>query len=131
MRAAIIAVALVCASAATSAQAQERTLEAVPDRWIGEWNEDQSACGTGLNDSRLRISTDSIMFYESGGLVRGVFENGPFEILIVADMSGEGQTWLASHHFRMSASGSYISMDTGDGTPFVRYRCEQSTSSIR
>ena len=93
----------------------------IPDPWIGEWNEKLEDCGTGNNDSRLRIEQDRVRFYEGGGLVRGAFLRGPFEILIVLDMSGEGQTWIDSHHFVMSASGNYIS--TAGDDPMVRYRC--------
>lgn len=93
----------------------------IPDPWIGEWNENLEDCGTGNNDSRLRIERDRVLFYESGGMVRGAFLRGPFEIVIVLDMSGEGQTWIDSYHFVMSASGTYI-RTTGD-EPMVRYRC--------
>lgn len=96
----------------------------IPDAWIGEWNESLEDCGTGNNDSRLRIERDRVLFYESGGMVRGAFLHGPFEIVIVLDMSGEGQTWIGSHHFVMSASGTYI-RTTGD-EPMVRYRCPRT-----
>ena len=103
------------------AHAQTPDERSVPDSWVGEWNQNLGDCGTGNNDSRLRIEANRVLFYESGGLVRGAFLHGPFEIIIVLDMSGEGQTWIDSHHFVMSASGHYI-RTTGE-EPMVRYRC--------
>lgn len=67
----------------------------IPAAFQGEWNERVEDCGTGNNDSRLRISASEVRFYESGGRVRGAFLHGPYELIIVLDMSGEGQTWMA------------------------------------
>lgn len=97
----------------------------IPDPWIGEWNERLEDCGTANNDSRLRIERDRVFFYESGGIVRGAFLHGPFEIVIVLDMSGEGQTWIDAHHFVMSASGNYIR--TAGDDALVRYRCPRTS----
>lgn len=96
----------------------------IPDSWIGEWNARLEDCGTGNNESRLRIERDRVLFHENGGKVRGAFLRGPFEIVIVLDMSGEGETWIDSHHFVMSAGGNYI-RTTGD-EPLVRYRCPRT-----
>lgn len=96
----------------------------IPDSWVGEWNARLEDCGTGNNDSRLRIERERVLFYENGGMVRGAFLRGPFEIVIVLDMSGEGQTWIDSHHFVMSASGNYIR--TAGDEPLVRYRCPRT-----
>ena len=109
------------AAFAVSISGQAIDERVIPDTWIGEWNENLEDCGTGNNDSRLRIERDRVLFYESGGMVRGAFLRGPFEIVIVLDMSGEGQTWIDTHQFVMSASGTYI-RTTGE-EPMVRYRC--------
>ena len=103
------------------AQAQTPDERSIPEPWIGEWNSDLEDCGTGNNDSRLRIEPNRVLFYEGGGMVRGAFLHGPFEIVIVLDMSGEGETWIAAHHFIMSANGHHIMTDGDD--PLVRYRC--------
>jgi hypothetical protein len=108
-----------------AAQAQTPDERFIPDPWLGEWNENLEDCGTGNNDSRLRIEANRVLFYEGGGMVRGAFLHGPFEIVVVLDMTGEGQTWIAAHHFIMSASGHYISTDGDD--PLVRYRCPRAS----
>jgi len=89
----------------------------------GEWNAKIEDCGTGNNDSRLVIGTNKIEFYESTGIVRAAFMHGPFETLIVADMTGEGSTWLDSYKFILAGDGHYLSSPSADGTRFVRYRC--------
>jgi len=119
------AVSSLCLVIGGACQAQEPALRTIPERWHGEWSADRSACGTDNNDSVLRLSADRIEFWESGGLVRGAFTKGPFEILIVADMTGEGQAWLGSSHFRMAPSGDSIAMDTGGSSLFIRYRCPE------
>lgn len=95
----------------------------IPAAFQGEWNERLEDCGTGKNDSRLRINASEVRFYESGGRVRGAFLSGPYELIIVLDMSGEGQTWMASHHFILASDGSYLSSKSDDGSLFTRYRC--------
>lgn len=91
----------------------------IPPQFHGEWNEDIASCGTGLNDSRLRIEATRMRFYESGGQVRGAFTQGPFEMIVVLDMSGEGETWIAAYHFVLASDGQHLSTEDG----FVRYRC--------
>ena len=118
----VIAIGLMVGLAfAGGANAQTPDERVIPEAWIGEWNSNLEDCGTGNNDSRLRIEPNRVLFYEGGGMVRGAFLHGPFEIVIVLDMSGEGQTWIAAHHLVMSANGQYIRTD-GD-EPLVRYRC--------
>ena len=97
--------------------------KAIPRIFQGEWNGTLADCGTGNNDSRLVITADALHFYESSGRVRGVFANGPFEILVVADMVEEGSTWLDSKKFVLSGMGNSIAMVSETGSRFVRYRC--------
>lgn len=117
---AALAVLAGLALAPQSISVDEKT---VPAAFRGEWNERLEDCGTGNNESRLRIGAREVRFYESGGQVRGAFLNGPYEIIIVLDMSGEGQTWLASHQFTLASDGSHLSSRSEDGSLFTRYRC--------
>ncbi len=101
-------------------QIDERT---IPKKFHSEWNEKRNDCGTGNNDSSLTITATEMHFYESDGAVRGAFMNGPYEILVVADMSGEGSSWMSSFHYTLAGDGDYLSMRMEDGSLFVRYRC--------
>jgi len=41
-------------------------------------------------------------------------------------MSGEGETWLACHRFRLSADRKQL-IDTTGEAEFVRYRCPRGS----
>ena len=117
--------ALVLASAPAAAAESQK---AVPTRFHGEWNADLEHCGTGLNDTRLRISADRIRFYESGGPVRAVVTQGEFDLAIISELSGEGQVWLSYRHFRLSADHTYLIDVTDDETGMIRYRCPKAAT---
>jgi len=52
-----------------------------------------------------------------------VVTNGPREIMLIAELSGEGETWLGNSHFTLSADGNALPAVDHTGKPFVRYRC--------
>jgi hypothetical protein len=100
--------------------------ETVPARFLGEWNSKLQQCGTDRNDSRLRLDADRIRFHESGGPIRAVVTQGELELALIVELSGEGETWLACNHFRLSADHEQLIDMTGDAE-FVRYRCPKSS----
>lgn len=112
-------------SCAAMQQPDERT---APERFHGEWNSVLANCGTGGNDSLLVISRDRIGFYESAGPIRGAFLNGPNEILIVADVTGEEETSMTAYRFTLSADGRSLTEFSESEEPFVRHRCPASRS---
>ena len=118
-----VMVLVVIASSATAAE-QSR---AVPARFQGEWNANLEQCGTGLNDSRLRISADRIRFYESGGPVRAVVTRGEFDLALIAELSGESESRLSYRHFRLSADHKYLADVTDTDSALVRYRCPMAS----
>jgi hypothetical protein len=111
-----------CAGAAIAAQRQE----AVPAPFVGEWVADLKRCGTDRDDSRLRLDADRIRFHESGGPIKAVVTRGELELALIAEMSGEGETWLACHRFRLSADRERLIDATGEAE-FARYRCPKSS----
>lgn len=108
-------------AAATAAERQE----AVPARFVGEWSANLKHCGTGRDDSRLRLDVDRIRFHESEGPIRAVVTQGELELALIVEMSGEGETWLACNRFRLSADHGQLIDATGD-SEFVRYRCPKN-----
>jgi len=118
IRCLLIALSLFAGSA-TAAEQQKK----VPARFVGEWNANLEHCGTALNDSRLRISTDRIRLYESGGPIRAVVTQGEFDLALIAELSGEGEVWLLFRQYRLSADGDYLTDVTDAGSDLVRYRC--------
>jgi len=90
----------------------------IPAAFLGEWNVDLQACGSGNNDSRLRIEPRRVHFYESVGNVQGVTVVNDRSIKVSASFSGEGQTWTDEVAFVLSRSGN--DLNSGDIT---RHRC--------
>lgn len=122
IRSVVLTLMLIAGSA--MAAEQQRT---VPARFQGEWNENLEHCGTGLNDSRLRISADRIRFYESGGPILAVVTQGEFDLAVIAELSGEGQTWLSYTHFRLSADHTYLTNISDNESSLVRYHCPRGS----
>jgi hypothetical protein len=112
-------------SCAAMQQPDERT---APTRFHGEWNSVLADCGTGASDSLLIISRDRIGFYESAGPIRGAFLNGPNEILIVANVTGEEETTRSAFSYTLSADGRSLTQFSESEEPFVRHRCPASRS---
>jgi len=92
---------------------------AIPQRYQGEWNSDPAACGTGNDESRLVIGADTIRFHESSGPVQSARMDGN-ELVVVARLTGEGETRDATYRFRISADGNTLT-DAGSG--LARQRC--------
>lgn len=111
---------------ASAAQADERT---VPERFRGEWNSNPADCGTPDNDSIVVIAADRIDFYESSGRVRGAFLDGANEVLVVVEISGEGETSTTAIRFSLSPDGDRLTELSESSEPFVRSRCQSGASS--
>ena len=95
----------------------------IPKQFQGEWNANLSDCKVGDSDSRLRIAPQSLSYYESSGAVRAVVTRGNNEIALIVELSGEGETWLATEHLKLSPDGNRLESIAQAGAPFVRFRC--------
>ena len=95
----------------------------VPSQFVGEWNVRLTDCGTGDNDSALRIRKSQIEYYESDGPIKAIVSHGRYEIALILELSGEGQTWIATEHFKLSPGGDKLTSVNQPGDGFVRYRC--------
>jgi len=90
--------------------ADPAALAAIPPAFRGEWNRDPAACGTGNDESRLRVGTGAVRFYESRGVVVTVAAHDAREAEVTLAMSGEGQTWRESFRFRLSDDGDALTI---------------------
>ena len=99
--------AMILGLAATSASTSAVT---IPTRFHGEFNSAIIDCGTGLSDMRLRISATKIRFYESEGTVQSILTQPNGEIVMLAEYSGEGETWIAMDQFALSADGRRLTV---------------------
>lgn len=84
---------------------------AIPTAFRGEWNSDLAACGTGLNDSRLRIEPRQVRFYESDAAVTRLEQPSPRALRVTASFAGEGETWTDSFTLVLSRSGDELTIE--------------------
>jgi len=121
--AAALAAAACSGESATPAAAPAGVLQEVPAAFRGEWNARLADCGSGRNDSRLRIMAQRLRFYESEGPVTRVEVPQPSDIVVTVRLAGEGQEHLSTRRLRLSADGSQL-QDVSEGAPgLVRLRC--------
>lgn len=90
----------------------------IPAIYLGEWNDDLAACGTGNNPAALTISSTKLDFYESEGAVRTVEITSERDATVFLTMTGEGETWKTKFRLLLSQSGNELTIDD-----FTRYRC--------
>ena len=100
----------------------------IPSAFRGQWNTRVQDCGTGLNDSRLKIDARRIRFYESDGEVRRVILHNSRAITVTGSYSGEGQVWDRTDQLVLSRSGRDLTI-TSEGSDFTRHRCPEHKAS--
>ena len=83
---------------------------AIPAAFTGEWNQEPAACGTDLNDSRLRVEPGKLRFYESVAEVKSVTVHGPQAITVKAAFAGEVEVWTERFRMNLSPSGEELSV---------------------
>ena len=120
MRFAVTIATLALVFDATSAAANS----AVPAQFVGYWAGSPELCGSDSDDLILHISEKHISYWESNGPIRAVVTRGSNEIALIAELSGEGETWLATASFTLSTDGRrLLDSTTVPGQTVVRYRC--------
>lgn len=96
----------------------------VPDQYIGRWAGSPGACGSDADDLMLRLSKDRIAYWESEGPIVASVSRGGRELALIMELSGEGETWLATAKFELSADGQQlVDSTTIPGETIVRHRC--------
>ena len=109
--------------------AAAQVVKAVPAEFLGYWGSSPK-CGADADDLALRIERRKISYYESSGPLKAIVVHKPREIALIAELSGEGQTWLATAQFTLSPRGDKLIDDTTvPGRKTVRYRCHPSSGT--
>lgn len=124
---------LATASLALSLAAMTSTeSQSVPDPFVGSWAGSAASCGSDADDLALRIDKKRIVYWASQGPIIAVVSRGTDEVALIADLTGEGQTWLATAKLTLSADGSrLIDSTTVPGTEVVRFRCQPVAEAAR
>jgi hypothetical protein len=114
-----LAALLTSASVGASADAPR-----VPDQYVGQWAGSPESCGSDADDLTLRLSNDRIAYWESEGPILASVSRGTRDLALIVELSGEGETWLATAKFELSADGQQlIDSTTIPGESVVRHRC--------
>jgi len=122
----VIALSLLLLSAPLVAS---ESVMAVPPQFLGTWGS-SPRCEVDPDDLALRIDRNQISYYESAGPLKAIVIRGHHEIALVAELSSEGETWLATARFKLSPSGDkLIDGTTVPGKETVRYRCPPRTGT--
>jgi hypothetical protein len=90
----------------------------IPAAFVGEWNVGLQHCGTGLDESRVRVEPQRVLFHESEAVAKRVTVHDPRSITIEGPFQGEGESWEGRLRMDLSASGQALTI--GDLT---RRRC--------
>lgn len=98
------------------AVASERVAK-VPQAFLGQWCNADS-------ESLLEIKSSEISYYESQGPIKAIVKSGDREIALIAELSGEGETWLATAQFELSKDKKQLT-DPTTKPPYVRRRCSR------
>ncbi len=95
----------------------------IPDRFIGEWTGNPESCGLGTDDMQIRIGRSQITFWESEGPVLAAVVRGN-HLAIIAELSGEGETWLKTAQFEITADGNTLTDSLSvPGEEILRHKC--------
>ena len=99
----------------------------VPDPFVGYWAGSLDSCGSDTDNLRLYIDRHHISYWESEGPIKAVVVRGNNEIALIAELSGEGETWLATARFELSPDGKRLIDSTSvTGEDVVRHKCSRS-----
>lgn len=96
----------------------------VPTQFVGHWASSAGSCASDADDLVLRIGAKRISHWEGEGPIRAAVSRGHNELALIAELSDEGETWLATYRFELSDDGQrLIDSTTVPGQPVVRYKC--------
>ena len=123
MQVILLAVALSAAPSPTDGDV------AVPERFAGTWAGSSASCGSDTDYLALRLTSRRISYWESAGPIKAVVVRGN-EIALIAELSGEGETWLSTAKFELSPDGRMLTDRLSiPGKDIVRYRCSGSVGT--
>lgn len=99
---------------------QASDAQKIPARFQGVWAQDQRRCEN-LGESYFELKETKVVGYESVGIIKAVFVRGN-EVALIAVTSGEGEAWLTTGLFELSAD-SKVLIDKQSYPHVKRYRC--------
>lgn len=93
----------------------------IPERFVGRWDSDATACTSGGSDMALRVEPGALRFHESIATPTAVVADNDDAVRVTADYEGEGQTWTAERTLRLDGPDAlFVGDDAGEGVNRVR-----------
>ncbi len=122
----LLALGIVTSAAAADSVAARR--EAIPARFVGLWSSTLELCAKPEEDTTaLKITPDSVLFWEDGGHALSVVTRGESELVVVLEMGSEEQpSYLDAIRFVLSKDKSHLSIMTGLKVYSTRVRCPKN-----
>ncbi|MDI1294597.1 MAG: hypothetical protein PSY12_01690 [bacterium] len=96
--------------------------DAIPTAIQGNWTGTADRCGDRASALELTITATQLVFHESVGLAKTVTARADGGLSIVADFTGEGQSWTRTLVLTPSADGQQLTI-ANDGASVTRKRC--------
>ena len=94
----------------------------VPAPYLGEWNTQLADCGTSRNDSRLRVSAESVVLNDREGPVRYVQQHGEDAVSVTIELAGNTESSRVRKRWQLVDDGAALLDDT-EGEGLLRFRC--------
>ena len=119
----LLIVPLLLMLASLDSPARGQAPQKIPRAYQGEWNMHLKDCGSARNDSTLRLGGSTISYFESTGPVRSAVARKR-ELVLIAELKGEGETRLHAAHFQLAPDGRTLT-DVMSTPRLMRYRCPE------
>lgn len=123
MRCVAVMLAAVSGGELSAAEAHD----AVPNQFQGTWAASLTQCSARSTTSKLVISEKRIAFYESHGPILAIASDGEFDLALILELSGEGETWLETRQFKLSEDRQTLTDVTGRRQLMTRVRCNEAS----
>jgi hypothetical protein len=94
----------------------------IPAAFRGVWAASLAGCRR-LDDSALTLTATTLTFAESHGRVVGVRQPKPDELEVQIKLKGEGESWVETYRYRLSADGKILNDISTPGQTLPRHRC--------
>lgn len=95
-----------------------------PKLFQGTWDATEASCTKLYSDARLLVDSNSVGYWESYGQISKVDKANKKEFVAQFEMTGEGEEWVTTIHYRLSDSSNKLTEIFDDGSSFVRVRCQ-------
>ena len=98
-------------------------VNAIPEEFIGTWVSDKEYCND-ENIYNLEITSSHFQFWESGGSPVSIVTHGKNELAVIAEFTGEGETWIGFLHYQLITNNQLKDIsDPYEKKQMVRFRC--------